>query len=133
MKRQSIDIILKSNLGFYPFNTIRKALIYFSDLRAATISTMCLASLPYVSAKPGVSMRKTFFSDPLQNSSFLVVSNVSDYLLELTLNSFYFPLTVLTKELFPEPVDPITTTFVYFIAVFSSSYGWIEVGGILSF
>ena len=71
---------------------------------------MCLVSLPYVSARPGVSMNMTcFVSDPLQERIWDTVSDVSEYKLKLTLNLPNYPDKVLRVELFPAPVEPITT------------------------
>jgi len=67
---------------------MRKALTYFSDLRACTLSEMYLVSLPFVSAKPGVSMNITSLFDPLQKSFLPDVSIVVGYILALVLNSF---------------------------------------------
>ncbi len=79
MNKESMSFMFWSKRAFCPFKTIRKALIYFSDLRAATISAMCFVSLPSESANPGVSMRMTSLSEHLHVSCFLLVYDVSDY------------------------------------------------------
>ena len=69
-----------------------------------------MVSLPLVSAIPGVSMNSnSIYFDPLQSSNSAVVSDVSDCSLALTLNLPCNPHKVLSNELFPTPVDPITT------------------------
>jgi hypothetical protein len=77
---------------------------------------MCLVSLPNVSARPGVSMKRTSVYDALHVSTLHVVSEVSDCSLELTWNSFFFPHRVFRVELLPVPVDPITTIFLKSVA-----------------
>ena len=66
----------------------------------------------------------------------IVVSNIFDYSLELTVNSFYIPHRVLSNELFPAPVDPKTNTFfganfsvekLEAVPYFSSSFGKISL------
>ena len=106
-----MDYILRSNLRNYPFKTIRNASTDFKDLRVSTISEMCLGSLPLESARPGVSIKLTLTSDSLNCKSLHDVSIVSDSSLALTLNSFILPHNVFSKELLPDPVDPITITF----------------------
>ena len=116
-----MDYILRSNLRNYPFKTIRNASTDFKDLRVSTISEMCLGSLPLESARPGESIKYILTWDPLHVKSLHEVSAVYDSNFALTVNIFYIPDKVLSKELFPDPVDPITTTF------FGLSWDWISI------
>ena len=68
-------------------------------------------SLPYESAKPGESIKTHWFPDCLQLRCLPIVSQVYDSLPAFAKNYFCYPHNVFRSELFPEPVDPITTIF----------------------
>ena len=81
-----------------------------------------MLSLPYESAKPGVSIKYASFPEFFQDTYLIVVSVVTDSEFPPTGNISYIPHSVLQSELFPAPVEPIITTFESILLIIIDDY-----------